>query len=263
MGFEAECTVRVGRRTSTGTARLEGETLLFRGDFRLDIPFERVREASVDGDTLVVVSEDEARFELGAAIAARWLRLIRQPKGLFEKLEIDSQSRVAIVDLASGVFTAALRELAGNVTEGRVPEGAPVVFFGAETRDALRKVALLRTRMVDAGVLWIIRPKASRTISEADLRDAVRDAGLVETKVVAFSKTHTAHKCVIPVELRGQARRRPPVVTIPPAAPGALAPVPSLAAGSGARSRDESAGPRASSRPAAAKRSAIVPKKRH
>src|SRR5581483_1477272 len=49
--------------------------------------------------------------------------------------------------------------------------------------------------------------------------EAAKAAGLVDTKVVAFSKTHTAHKCVIPVEMRGVALRRPPIVSIPPSAP--------------------------------------------
>jgi hypothetical protein len=219
MGIEAECTVRVGRKASAGTAQIEGETLLFRGDFRLSIPFERMREVAVDGDALVVTADDEVRFELGAPVAVRWMRLIKQPKGLFEKLELLPQSRVAVVDVSDSLFVTALRERIASIAEGRVPEGAAAIFFGAETREALRKIPLLRARMADAGALWIVRPKGSKTISEADVLEAAREAGLVDTKVVAFSRTHTAHKCVIPVDMRGQVRRRPPIMTIPPSAP--------------------------------------------
>jgi hypothetical protein len=219
MGLEAECTVRVGRKASLGRAQLEGETLLFRGDFRLEIPFERMREIAVDGEALVVTADDEARFELGAQVAERWMKLIKQPRGLFEKLEVGSQSRLAVVDINDSLFLSALRERSVGLAEGRVPEGAAVIFFGAETREALKKIGLLRARMVETGTLWIVRPKGGKGISEADVLEATRDAGLVETKVVAFSKTHTAHKCVVPVEMRGQVRRRPPIVTIPPSAP--------------------------------------------
>ena len=220
MGLEAECTVRVGRKTSTGRALLEGETLIFRGDFSLQIAFASMRDVSVDGAALVVKTDDqEARFELGAPVAERWMRLIKEPKGLFEKLEVGLHLRVAAVDVRDPLFLTALRERTAGVAEGRVPEGVPVVFFGAETRDALRKIQLLRARMIDTGVLWIIRPKGSQAISENDVYEAVRGAGLVDTKVVAFSKTHTAHKCVIPVDQRGAVRRRPPVLTIPPSAP--------------------------------------------
>jgi hypothetical protein len=73
--------------------------------------------------------------------------------------------------------------------------------------------------MIDTGVLWVVRPKGSKDIGETDVFEAIRALGLVDTKVVAFSKTHTAHKCVIPVDQRGVVRRRAPIVSIPPSAP--------------------------------------------
>jgi hypothetical protein len=219
MGLEAQCTVRVGRKTSLGSAQLEGENLVFRGDFQLNIPFERMREVSVDGDTLVVAADDEVRLELGGPVAVRWMKLIKQPRGLFEKLELGPQSRVAVVDVNDSLFVTALRERTANVAEGRVPEGAATILFGVEARDALRRLPLLRARIVDSGVIWVIRPKASKSIAEEDLLEAAREAGLAEVKSVAFSRTHTAHKLAVPVEMRGQIRRRPPILTIPPSAP--------------------------------------------
>lgn len=187
--------------------------------FGLEIPFDRIRDVAVDGGALVVAADDEVRFELGAPVAERWMRLIKQPKGLFEKLEIGPESRVAVVDVRDPLFLAALRERSSHVAEGRVPEGATTVFFAAETREALRKLPLIRARMLDTGSLWILRTKGSKAISEPDVFEAVRNAGLVDTKVVAFSKTQTAHKCVVPLEMRGQVRRRPPIMTIPPSSP--------------------------------------------
>ncbi len=221
MGLEAECTVRMGRKTSPGRAHLEGESLAFRGDFKLDIPFDQMGEVRVDGDALIVHSDNqEVRLELGPLVASRWARLIKEPKGLFEKLEIGPQSRVAVVDVHDSMFLLALRERTAGVAEGRVPGETPTIFFGVENRDALRKIQLLRARMPDAGVLWLVRPKGSKVLLEADVFEALRSAGLVDTKVVSFSKTHTAHKCVVPVELRGQPMRpRPPIVSIPPSAP--------------------------------------------
>jgi hypothetical protein len=222
MGIEAACTVRVGRKASAGKALLEGEVLVFRGESRFEIPFERMKDVTVEGGALVVrTDENETRFELGASMADRWARLIKEPKGLFEKLEVGPQSRVAVVDVNDTLFVTALRERGAQVSEGRVPEGAPTIFFGAERRDALRKVPLLRARMVDTGALWVVRPKGSKHISEADVLEALRTSGMVDTKVVAFSKTHTAHKAMVPVELRGQVVRRPQFVTLPPPPPGA------------------------------------------
>jgi hypothetical protein len=255
MGLEAECTVRVGRKASSGTAHLEGESLIFRGEIRLEIPFERIREVAVDGDTLVVTTDEVARFELGAQVAERWMKLIKQPKELFEKLEIDSQSRVAVVDVSDALFVAALRERAASVADGRVPQGAVMILFGAEAREALRKVPLLRARMVDTGALWIVRPKASKAISEVEVLGAGRDAGLVDTKVVAFSRTHTAHKFVVPLEMRGQIRRRPPIMTIPPSTPD-LSPK-----GPSSKTAAEKSAPRASAHPPSRKKTRSPSKK--
>src|SRR5271154_110769 len=131
MGLEAQCTLRVGRKSATGTAQLETETLRFRGDISLSIPLESIREATVDGGTLLVRTKDqEARFELGAAGAEHWQRAIVEPKGLFEKLELDMQSRVAVVDVHDPLFLSALRERSVIIGEGRVPHGAPIIFFG-------------------------------------------------------------------------------------------------------------------------------------
>jgi hypothetical protein len=254
MGLEAECSVRVGRRTFTGTALLEGELLLFRGETSLKIPFDEMREVSVEGPALVVkTSDQEAAFEVGAPVAERWLRLIKEPKSLFEKLEVGPLSRVAVVDIHDSLFLTALRERTAAVAEGRVPEGAPVVFFGADARDALRKVQLLRARMIDTGVLWIVRPKGSKDISEADVFEAIKSNGLVDTKVVSFSRSHTAHKCVIPVELRGQPiRQRASIVSIPPSAP-AMQPAPAT---------KPAPRPKTPTKPAPAKKKKAAPKKK-
>jgi len=208
MGLEASCTMRVGGNTSAGKALLETGTLIFRGDFNLQMAFASIREVSVEDDSLVVQSgEQQARFELGASVADRWARRIREPKTLFQKLEVGQDTRVAVVGVRDSLFLRALREGRAAVVEGRLPKGAPVIFFIAETRDSLHRVQLLRARMMDTGVLWIVRPKGSKNITERDVFEAAREAGLVGTKVVAFSTTHTAHKWVIPLERRATVRR--------------------------------------------------------
>jgi hypothetical protein len=220
MGLEAQCTVRVGKKSGSGKALLEEDALVFRGTLRLEIPLQRVRDAAVEGEALVVRTTDqEARFELGAETAQRWLHSILEPKALFEKLDLQPHSRVAVVDIHDGPFLSALRERSETLAEGRVPQGATVIFFGVESREALRKVAILRARMPETGILWVIRPKGGKAVTESDVFETLRTAGLVDTKVVSFSRTHTAHKAVIPVELRGKAVPRAPIVSIPPPPP--------------------------------------------
>jgi hypothetical protein len=73
-----------------------------------------------------------------------------------------------------------------------------VIFLGAETVDALRKLPSLVTHLAPAGAIWVLRPKGHARITERAVMTAGRDAGLVDTKVVRFSGTHTAEKFVIP-----------------------------------------------------------------
>jgi hypothetical protein len=209
MGRQARCTVRIGARSSVGEAWLEKDTLLFRGELRLEIPLNGIRKvAVVEHDLVVVTTDQEARFELGSAVALRWARAIQEPRGLFDKLELTALSHVAVVDITDAEFLAALRKRAASVSESRVPEGTTTVFLGADTRPALQKIPLLKATLVDTGALWVVRPKGNASISESEVLAAIRGAGLVDTKVVAFSPTHTAHKCVTPVESRGSAGRR-------------------------------------------------------
>jgi hypothetical protein len=44
--------------------------------------------------------------------------------------------------------------------------------------------------------VWIIYPKGVQSITEIDVINAGRRAGMVDIKVVGFSKTHTALKFV-------------------------------------------------------------------
>jgi hypothetical protein len=50
--------------------------------------------------------------------------------------------------------------------------------------------------------LWVVYAKGRKEMSELDVLNAGRKAGLKDVKVVGFSATHTALKFVIPVEKR-------------------------------------------------------------
>jgi hypothetical protein len=45
MGNEASCKVRFNKRESQGKALLETSEILFRGDFRLKIPFSTIKSS--------------------------------------------------------------------------------------------------------------------------------------------------------------------------------------------------------------------------
>src|SRR5271163_2129813 len=88
MGNEANCTVRFGKQVSGGKALLETSELIFRGEFRLKIPFAQIKSLkAVDGELRIDFPEGKASFELGPQ-AKKWANKILHPKSRMEKLGI-------------------------------------------------------------------------------------------------------------------------------------------------------------------------------
>src|SRR6266566_5221664 len=80
MGNEATCKVHFDRQRSEGRALLETSEILFRGEFRLKIPFSTIKSAKVVGGELRLQTLDGfAVFHLGAA-AEKWRDKIFHPK---------------------------------------------------------------------------------------------------------------------------------------------------------------------------------------
>jgi hypothetical protein len=201
MGDEARCTLRFDGQVSEGRAVLETDELVFRGDFRLAIPLRAVRSvAARDGELSVEFPAGTASFELGAR-AARWAERIRKPKSLLDKLGVKADSRISVLGVRDDTFLREVAERVGNVAVEPAAE-SDFVFLGAESVDDLRRLEEVRNFLKPNGAIWVVAPKGGREPREADVLAAGPPAGLVDTKVVRFSETHTAHKFVIPVSQR-------------------------------------------------------------
>jgi hypothetical protein len=202
MGAEAKCVVTIGRKHVEGKALLETDALIFRGgDVRLSIPFAQVKTLDArDGVLHVNAGDGTMQFALGAA-APKWAEKIRNPPSRVDKLGVKSGQSVLLVN---GTDAELARELASRgatiVTRATTP--LDVIFHFADSRAALSKLAALRAKLQPDGALWVVRPKGSAGVAEADVMKAGKDAGLVDVKVVRFSETHTAEKFVIPVAKR-------------------------------------------------------------
>jgi len=86
MGNEMSCKVRSASRSRT-EGLLETSEILFRGDFRLKIPFSTIKSAeSVDGE-LACRLRKGSRFPARAA-AEKWCEKILHPKSRIEKLGV-------------------------------------------------------------------------------------------------------------------------------------------------------------------------------
>ncbi len=202
MGNEAKCIVRFGKQQSEGKALLETSEVLFRGDFRLKIPFSSIKSArAVDGELCLQTPEGLAIFKLGGA-AAKWCDKILHPKSRLEKLGVKPGAKVSLLGDFEERF---LQELSGQtdpVAKSELAADSEWIFLAAASQKELAQVSKLAKSLKGAAALWIVYPKGRKDITENDVLAAGHKAGLKDVKVVGFSATHTALKFVIPVERR-------------------------------------------------------------
>jgi hypothetical protein len=204
MGREAVCTARFGGKSVAGKALLETKEVVFRGpELRLTIPFDRIQRIEVKGGALSLkTAEGLAVFELGAQAEA-WARRIQNPPGRLDKLGVKPGMKVSLVGEIEPAFVTELQARTDDVSRGRPRASSDLIFFAAESPIDLQRLATLKKSLQPAGALWVLRQKGpAARVSEASVMAAGKAAGLVDTKVVAFSETYTAERLVIPVSKR-------------------------------------------------------------
>jgi hypothetical protein len=209
MGLEASCTLRAGRGRAVGRAHLDSEQLVFRGATKLVIALATVKSATVEkgGELLVTHAGGTTVLGFGDLSAAeKWMKKIRFPRSLMDKLGVKSGSQVAVLGVDDADFGRNLRERLGGEPTTGPSAGLDLIFYAADRRPALAKLKSLRQRLQPAGAIWVVSLKGRVAgLKDTDIMHAARAAGLVDTKVCSFSATHTALKLVIPVAQRGPA----------------------------------------------------------
>jgi hypothetical protein len=124
-----------------------------------------------------------------------------------EKLGVQQGAEVLVLGVeADCAFMDELRERGARVRTGGNKQ-MDMIFALFRHRHDLRRLRSLVPRLQPDGVLWTLRPKGSKDLTEAEMRQAGLDAGLVDVKVVSFSDVLTAEKFVIPVAQRSAHRR--------------------------------------------------------
>jgi len=203
MGQEIRCTAAFGSRSEQGRAYLEGNELTFRGEagLRLQIPFGQVTEmGAVDGVLQLTWPGGRAEFHLGDH-AEKWLSKIRHPKSMVEKLGIKEGMRVAVLGLDND-FLSQVEGRTTDVSPTKPKKESDVILCRFETLDSLGRIPELKVYLKGNGAIWTVYPKGRKDITQAAVMEAGKAAGLVDTKVVGFSETHSALKWVIPVAQR-------------------------------------------------------------
>lgn len=202
MGSEASCKARFGKQESEGKALLETSEILFRGEFRLKIPFSAIKSVKAAGGELSVqTAEGLAVFHLGPA-AEKWREKILHPKSRIEKLGVKPGVRVSLLGQFDPEFLRELGSLTRSVSHSRAASDSEWIFFAADTKVDLARLPKITKFMEGAAALWIVYPKGQKQITENDVLAAGRKTGLKDIKVVGFSPTHTALKFVIPLSQR-------------------------------------------------------------
>jgi hypothetical protein len=159
--------------------------VLFRGGFRLKIPFHSITAMEAAGGKLKIQFADgSAIFHLGPA-AEKWAAKIRNPPSRLDKLGVKSGTKVHLINKHDDDFRRELTER-GAVMEKSKPD---LVFLSVKNKDQLVELAYLKATPV-----WVIYPKGIQAVTENDVIKAGRSVGFADIKVAAFSPTHTALK---------------------------------------------------------------------
>lgn len=207
MGSEVVCDVELDGEKSEARVLLETEEIIVRAPFRLKIPFASIRNIDADDKQLRVRWESHTLSISLGRDAKKWVEKIRNPKPLAEKLGIKSGQKISISGTLEKKFIDELQQRGADVGR-RVRQGSDIIFVAIERREELDRMVGMIVSLAPDGALWVIRPKGSNAISEREVMDTARTAGLVDVKVARFSETHTAEKFVIPKKDRATLRNR-------------------------------------------------------
>jgi hypothetical protein len=202
MGKELQCSVRSGGKRSDGKALLETNEIVFGGDLRLKIPLATIKSVVArNGELHLKWLEYSAVFELGEQ-AEKWAYKILHPKSVAEKLGVRPGSRISVLRLREPAVLKDARKTAAAFADDKPLKDSDVIFFGAEATSELPRIKKVLPKLAINGALWVVYPKGRKDITELQVLNAGRDAGLVDIKVVGYSATHTALKFVRPKSKR-------------------------------------------------------------
>jgi hypothetical protein len=168
---------------SDGKLLWEPPKLIFRGAVRGIFQGHALRDLRVEGDDLVL--SDGTRFTLEPGQADRWLHAIQNPPGRLDKLGVKPGQTVVVEGIDDAEFL------------DEAYEDIDLLFLGVEDLADFDQLEDLAGGLAAKGALWIVAQKGKGApLKDAEILAAARERGLVDTKVCAFSKTHTALRFV-------------------------------------------------------------------
>jgi len=189
---------------SEGKLLWEPPKLIFRGAVRGIYQGHALRNLRVEGDDLVL--SDGTRFTLEPGQADKWLYAIQNPPSRLDKLGVKPGMTVVVDGVEDEAFIA---ELETRVELGEAEEGIDLLFLGAEDLADFDRLEDWEGALAAKGAVWIVAQKGKGApLKDVEILEAVRGLGFVDTKVCAFSQSHTALRFV---------KRKAPKVAAKPA----------------------------------------------
>lgn len=177
---------------SDGKLVWEAPKLIFRGAVRGIYQGHALRDLKVEGDDLVLT--DGTRFTLEPGQADKWLHAIQNPPGRLDKLGVKAGQTVVVEAIDDAEF---LDELSARVEPVEAYEGIDLLFLGVEDLADFDQLEDLIGGLGPKGAIWIVAQKGKGApLKDVEILTAAREQGLVDTKVCAFSRTHTALRFV-------------------------------------------------------------------
>ncbi len=201
MGLEANCIAWLDGQVSEGKAQLESEQVIFRGEFKITVPFHSIRRLSEsEGKLSIFFGAGTLVLDLGG-LAPKWEHKIRNPKPLLDKLGVKPGMKVSVQGVRDAGFLKGLVQKDIQVSKKRA-KMSDIIFLQVDSKSDLRFVHSAAKNLVQNGALWIIYPKGKQELKQKDIFKAGKSANLVDVKIVSFSSTYSALKFVIPVSMR-------------------------------------------------------------
>jgi hypothetical protein len=193
MGKDAQVKARFADGADQGRLQYEPPKLIFRGARRKVYEGAALKGVRAEGPDLVLA--DGARFTLGEKQALSWAEAILNPKDRMDKIGVKPGMRAAILGVDDALFAAELT--ARNAVLTRDMAGLDLLFYAADSPEALDGIGRLVPALADRGALWIVSRKGkAATLKDVEVMAAAKAQGLVDNKVVAFSETLTALRFV-------------------------------------------------------------------
>ena len=192
MGREARAWGQLSEGESDGKLLWEPPKLIFRGAVRGIYQGHALKNVRAEGDDLVL--SDGTRFTLDPGQAEKWVHAILNPPSRLDKLGVKSGMTVVIDGLDDEAF---VDELSTRVEPVESDEGIDLLFLAADDLADLDRLEDWKGALADKGAVWVVSRKGKGApLKDVDVLSAARGMGFSDTKVCAFSATHTALRFV-------------------------------------------------------------------